>query len=77
MKGVQELFETDSINENDALLINDVDEIPDTLFLNYISTKTVLSLNNIFVLQQKYHCYDLRLTRNIDWYHSKCLSVKT
>ena len=77
MRGVRELLESKSINENDVLLINDVDEIPDTSFLNYISTKTVLPLNNIFVLQQKYHCYDVNVIRNIDWYHSKCLSVKT
>ena len=56
MRGVQDLLVQNSIDENDVLLINDVDEIPDTSFLNYVCTKTVLPLNNIFVLQQKYHC---------------------
>lgn len=77
MRGVDDLLEKKSIDEETILIINDVDEIPDTSFLRVLLSKSMIPVNNVFVLQQKYHCYDLKIIRNVDWFHSKVLSVKT
>ena len=77
MKGVDELLEKNLIDEDTILILNDVDEIPDTDFLSVLTLKATLPTNTVFVLQQKYHCYNLNIIRNIDWCHCKVLSVKT
>ena len=77
MKGVNDLLEQKSIDEETILIINDVDEIPDMSFLHVLLSTSIIPVNNVFVLQQKYHCYDLKIIRNIDWFHCKVLSVKT
>ena len=77
MKGVYDLLEQKSIDEEAILIINDVDEIPDMSFLHVLLSTSIIPVNNVFVLQQKYHCYDLKIIININWFHCKVLSVKT
>ena len=75
--GVEQLLKLGKICDDDVLIINDVDEIPDPLSLETISTNTNISINSLFVFRQKYHCYNLKTIRDIDWIHSKAFSIRT
>ena len=77
IKGIQQLLDEDKISENDIFLINDVDEIPDPVFLYSLLETENLEQDVLYVLRQKYHCYNLSIIRHLDWYHPKALSIKT
>ena len=67
------------IDEDDVLILNDVVEIPDPFSLKSISTLTnvSISVSSFFIFRQKYHCYNLKTVRDIDWIHAKAFSVRT
>ena len=75
--GVEQLLDLGKISDNDILIINDVDEIPDPSSLETISTNHSISVNSLFVFRQKYHCYNLKTVRDIDWIHVKAFSIQT
>ena len=75
--GVERLLQLGKIDEDDVLILNDVDEIPDPFSLESISTNVSISVSSFFIFRQKYHCYNLKTVRDIDWIHAKAFSVRT
>ena len=73
--GVNYLYEKNKITDNDLIIINDVDEIPDPNTLILLTKQK--SMSAFFILIQKYHCYNLEIIRVHDWYHVKILSYYT
>ena len=73
--GVNYLYEKNKISDNDLIIINDVDEIPDPNTLILLTKQK--SMSAFFILIQKYHCYNLEIIRVHDWYHVKILSYHT
>jgi beta-1,4-mannosyl-glycoprotein beta-1,4-N-acetylglucosaminyltransferase len=66
----------DTLNNDDLIIINDVDEFTDYFLLQELKRETVLLDTNIVnVLKQDMYYYNLN-TFNGDWYHSKLLSYK-
>lgn len=70
------------VKYNDIIILSDVDEIPDTEFLQWIRNETnnnsQISIHNtIYSLRQKYHCYNINTIRELDWYHPKVFTYST
>ena len=66
------------LRPHDIVLLSDVDEIPDPMSLNYLaSLPRETMFRTVFVMKQKYHCYNITVVRDIDWYHPKAFTYET
>ena len=74
-QGIDYLVKNNKISNNDLIIINDVDEIPDPNTLIYLSKQKPIEA--LFTLVQKYHSYNLETVRLLNWYHVKVLSYNT
>ena len=70
IKGINDL------NDNDVIIINDVDEIPDKDTLARIKFIENLS-NNIYSLEQDMYYYNINCKLQDKWYHSKIVNFWT
>lgn len=60
--------------DDDFIMLSDIDEIYDPNELK----KVLLACDDskLYVFRQKYHCYNLNVVRDIDWYHPKAFTFR-
>ena len=63
-----------NLKPDDAIIISDLDEIPDPIMLEKIKKNRLI--NGIVRLEQDFYYYNLNSKRNEKWYHSKMLTVR-
>ena len=67
-----------SLRSDDLIVLGDVDEIPDPETLVTLSSlHPDETVHTLFVLKQKYHCYNITVVRDLDWYHPKMFTYDT